>query len=198
MSIKKILVGTIAFLLLAGGFATTASASEYDDTAIESSVVEKNDTGIQLPDDMRVGDTYKETVSVNGEDATYTVTKNSEQLDNANDGISIMSEIVDYQTVPVSGTASFTVRGEFGQQYAEFELYTDDGLIDYVLPGPYFFIMGVDSAELTQRSTRLATYDFQTSGSVDWINGPTVGLGVRARIKSSVNQNINTLTTEIY
>lgn len=197
MSIKKLLVGTATSLLLAGGLSITASAEEYDNYSDLDNIQEDTGSGVELPSDMKVGDVHEETVAVDNGEVKYTVTKSDEELDQS--GISVMSEVIQNQTVPVSGTASFTVRGEFGTQYAEFIVNTRDGLIDSVLRGPYYFAVGVDSADLTLHHGRLATYDFQTSMAVDWIGGPAVGLGVRARMESpGPNVNINNLATEIY
>lgn len=197
LSINKILVGTITSLLLAGGFATTASASEYIDAPIEKSVVEKSG-GIRLPNDMRVGDRYEETINVNGEDVNYTVTKNDEQLgDSSSNNFSTMSALP--QTVPVSGRASFTVKGEVGVNTLSFRLKTYQGLIDSVSRPQYNFIASVDLDKLTIENNRLASYRIATSLSIPWIGGPSTTQTLEGRITSpGANQNINYLEIEVY
>lgn len=200
MSIKKLLIGSTASLLLASGFITTsASASE---TPVENNLSKESSKGIKLPSDMKTGDIHEEIVDVSGdEDITYTVTKTDENVPRSlSNSVSIMADQVSGpQTVPVSGTASFKVEADYGVSRVSFYLTTRSGLIDTVYSPDYFFLSAVNSDTLELVNGRLAIYTVRTAFEFAWFTGPSWTAGIRARIVSAgTSQNINTLYTEAF
>lgn len=197
---KKILFGTTASLLLAGGFATsTASANENNDTPTEEITESTNGNGIRVPMDINDGDTYEKIVDVEGKDFTYTITKVEAPAssNNTNDFSAMNSLPV---AVDVTETAWYEVGGGFEDLSISFLVQAEDGLIVDLAPSSYFFGVGVDFANLNLHNDRFASYDFGLSAEVEWIGGPSTGVGLRARMVSSGGANtlINYLETEVY